>query len=423
MQKKNLRILMLWVLIPFSGTFAQLTIEQCQQKARQNYPQIKQFEWIDQSATYHLSNVGKANLPQVTFSAKGSYQSDAINFERSFGGNTFAIKQSKDQYQAVVDVNQVVWDGGISTTQKKMVKVGAEVEKQKLEVDLYTIRDRVNQLFFGVLLFNKQLEQNDTLQHEWESQYNKINACVKSGIAHQADLDAICVEMLNNQQRHTELAAGKKSYVQMLSAMIGEKVDESSKLETPVVSGVSPLDTIVLRPELTLFDRQLGLLDNQIRLTQTSVCPKMGLFLQGGYGKPGLNMLMDDFAPFYIGGVRLTWSIGGFYTLKNTLNTLRLNKETVQNQRETFLFNNRLKMDQQNNEVQKIQELLAKDDEIIWLRTRIKDACSVRVEKGVQTVTDLVREIHAESLAKQQKSLHEIQLILSIYNYKYSTNH
>ncbi|MCE5174533.1 MAG: TolC family protein [Bacteroidales bacterium] len=412
------------VMILFSmQAFGQFTIDQCQEKARQNYPQIKQFGLIEKSLEYNLSNAGKAYLPQVSFTAKATYQSDAISLEVPIGQQTtMSIHQSKDQYQAVLDVNQIVWDGGTTSIQKKVHRDNAAVESQKLEVDLYAIKDRVNQLFFGCLLIDEQLQQNAVLNTELQTNYDKVASYMRNGVANQADLDAVRLEQLNNGQRRTELLAARKSYGEMLSAMMGIVLaDESSLLKPSIVMDVFD-ETMLKRPEIGLFDRQLSLIDHQTDMIKSGTLPKVGLFVQGGYGRPGLNMLQNDFSPFYIGGVRLSWNISGFYTQKNNLNNLKINKEMVSNQKETFLFNNSLKIKQQNNELDKMRQLLRDDDEIIRLHVSLKKASEAKVANGVQSVTDLLREVNAESLARQQKSLHEIQLLLDTYNLKYSTN-
>lgn len=419
---KLIKAVLFLMVIPVSGAFGQLTIDQCQEKARQNYPQIKQFELIEKSLDYNLSNAGKAYFPQVGISAKATYQSDAISLDIPMNGQMMSIHQSKDQYQAVLEINQVVWDGGVTATQKHIHKASANIENQKLEVELYAIRDRVNQIYFGLLLIREQLQQNAILQDELQTNYEKVKSYIQNGVANQSDLDAVKLEQLNNTQRRTELQAAQKSYREMLSAMIGEDVVEKTTLEKPLIATANINSRNENRPEIKLFDSQLNLLDNQSQMIQTNTMPKVGLFLQGGYGKPGLNMLKSDFSPFYIGGIRLSWNISGFYTQKNSLNNLKISREMVSNQKETFLFNNSLKINQQNNELDKIRELIKSDDEIIGLHTSIKNATSAKVVNGVKTVTDLLREINAESLAKQQKALHEVQLMLGVYNLKYSTN-
>ncbi|HET9572006.1 MAG TPA: TolC family protein [Bacteroidales bacterium] len=413
------RILLFLILMIGAVSFlsAQLTIDALQESARQNYPQIKQFDLISKSADFNLSNVTKAYLPQVNLSGRATYQSDAINFTKG----AFSIKQDKDQYQAVAEVNQVLWDGGVLKARKQTIKNNAELEKQKLEVDLYTLRDRVNQLFFGILMIRDQQVQSDILRQELQTNLEKIKACLKNGVANQSDVDALSVEILNVDQRQTELKSAEASYREMLAALTGVKMDAHAALIKPL-SALPNENPTIKRPELSLFDAQLQLLDNQTQLEQTAIMPKFNLFLQGGYGKPGLNMLATGFQPFYIGGIRFSWNISSFYTRKNNLDNIQTNRAMIQVAKETFLFNNNLKINQQHSEIEKMRELLRTDDDILRLRTNIKNACSAKVDHGVSTVTDLLREINAESIAKQQKSLHELQLLLQIQNLQYSTN-
>jgi len=400
---------------------AQITIDALQEKARQNYPQIKQFELITKSAEFNLSNASSANLPQISLSGRATLQSDAINLTLNLPGGALSINQDKDQYQIVAEVNQVLWDGGVLSSRKEAIKRNAELEKQKLEVDLYTLRDRVNQLFFGILMLQEQQIQAEILQKELQTNLEKMKACLQNGVANQSDVDALSVELLNVGQRQTELKSAETYYRDMLAALTGVKMDGNTQLVKPL-SALPNDETTIKRPELGLFDAQLRLLDNQTQLEQTAILPKFGLFLQGGYGRPGLNMLATGFSPFYIGGVRFSWNISSFYTRRNNLDNIQLSKQMVNVSKETFLFNNNLKINQQQTEINKMRDLLRTDDDILQLRTNIKKACSAKVDNGVSTVTDLLREINAESLARQQKSLHELQLLLQIQNLQYSTN-
>jgi len=400
---------------------AQLNLDALQEKARQNYPQIKQFDLIAKSTAYNLSNASSAYLPQVSLSGRATLQSDALNLTLNLPGGAMSIKQDKDQYQAVAEVNQVLWDGGVIKARKQSITNNAELEKQKLEVDLYTLRDRVNQLFFGILMLQEQQIQAEILRQELQTNLEKIKACLKNGVANQSDVDALSVELLNVGQRQIELKSAETSYRDMLSALTGVKIDVNALLVKPL-NAIPDENLSLKRPELGLFDAQLHLLDNQIQLEQTAIMPKFGLFLQGGYGRPGLNMLATGFSPFYIGGIRFSWNISSFYTRKNNLDNIQLNKDMVHVAQETFLFNNNLKINQQNTEIEKMRSLLRTDDDILQLRTNIKNACSAKVDNGVSTVTDLLREINAESIARQQKALHELQLSLQIQNLKYSTN-
>ncbi|MEI6555946.1 MAG: TolC family protein [Paludibacter sp.] len=413
------------------GIIAQtLTIESCQEKAKANYPLVKQYGLIEQTAKYNISNANKGYLPQVTLSARATYQSDVTQIPSSLGdvlskltGKPFSFPSlAKDQYQAVLEATQVIWDGGVICTQNKITKAGTEVEKQKLEVDLYTLKDRVNQLFFGILLLNEQLKQTEILKNDLQTNYNRLNAYVKNGVAQQSDLDAIKVEQLNVIQRESDLKATIKTYGILLSSLTGLEINDKTELKKPDVD-VSVLKAdINHRPELSLFNAQNKLYENQKSLIQSGNLPKIGAFVQGGYGQPGLNMFTTGFSPFYIGGVRFSWNISGLYTQKDNLNKIDINKKSVEIQKETFLFNNNLLTKQQQNEIEKLQSTIVNDDEIIRLRESIKKATNAKLENGTASVNDLIRDLNAENQAKQLKSLHEIQLLMNVYQLKNNIN-
>lgn len=401
--------------------YGQLSIDDCYKKAQANYPQVKQYGLIEQSKEFNLSNANKGYLPQVSFSAKATYQSAVTKLPITLPNVTIE-GLNKDQYQSVVEVNQSVWDGGVIRNQKKITEASSAVDKQKLDVDMYAINDRVNQLFFGILLLDEQIKQNLLLQDELKRNYNQISAYITNGIANQADLDAVKVNQLSTAQRKVELDATRKAYREMLSALIGEEIKEGISLVKPSFAEEASLSSTVNRPELRLFEAQSNLFETQKNLVDAKNLPKIGVFVQGGYGNPGLNMLKNEFTPYYIAGARLSWNFGSLYTKKNDKKLLDNNLQNVAIQKETFLFNTNLKMTQQSNEIDKIKQLMRDDDEIIRLRTNIKKASEVKVEHGTLSVTDLLRDINSEDQAKQSKVLHEIQLLISIYNYKNSTN-
>lgn len=413
-----------------SSAFGQLSIDQCQEKARKNYPQIKQYSLIEQTGAYNISNANKGYLPQLSFSAQATYQSDVTEIPASLGQilsqltgqNVTIASMSKDQYKMVAELQQTIWDGGMISSQKEQIKATTELEKQKLEVDLYTIKERVNQIFFGILALNEQKVQIDLLQKELQTNYEKIKAYMQNGVANQADLDMIRVEQLKVKQKKAELNAIQKSYREMLTVMIADTTALTAALEKPVFDTDMSREFGIKRPELKLFDAQTSLFASQEKIIRAGNLPKLGVFGQGGYGNPGLNMFNPGFTPYYILGAKLTWNFSGLYSQGNHLQKIALNKQTVASQKETFLFNTNLKVVNAQNEIAKIKEQIKSDDEIIALRKNIKKAAEVKVENGTLTVTDLIREINAESTAIQEKALRQIQLSMAVYNLKNITN-
>ena len=431
-KRMNRYIFLLLLALSFlnSSAFGQLSIDQCQEKARKNYPQIKQYSLIEQTGAYNISNANKGYLPQLSFSAQATYQSDVTEIPASLGqmlsqltGQNITIaSMSKDQYKMVAELSQTIWDGGMISSQKEQIKANTELEKQKLEVDLYTINERVNQIYFGILALNEQRVQIDLLQKELQTNYEKVKAYMQNGVANQADLDMIRVEQLKVKQKNAELISLQKSYREMLAIMIADTTALTAALEKPVFDTDMNREFGIKRPELKLFDAQTNLFASQEKIIRAGNLPKLGVFGQGGYGNPGLNMFNPGFTPYYILGAKLTWNFSGLYSQGNHLQKIALNKQTVASQKETFLFNTNLKVVNAQNEIAKIKEQIKSDDEIIALRKNIKKAAEVKVENGTLTVTDLIREINAESTAIQEKALRQIQLSMAVYNLKNITN-
>ena len=398
---------------------AQLTIDACQQKAQANYPLVAQYGLIRQSEQYDLENANKGYLPQLSLSAKASYQTDVTKIPFSLPGIDIPTL-SKDQYQVVAEVNQVIWDGGNIRAKKQNVKASAEVDLQQQQVDMYAIRERANSLFFGILLTEEQLELNRLYDEELERNYRKISSFIENGVANQADLDAVQVEQLSNRQQRVSLEATNRAYRQMLGAFIGENAD-SAELICPEV-GSEPAPTDVNRPELRLLDARNTLLDAQLKQLNARNRPTLGLFVQGAYGKPGLNMLQDKFKAFAIGGVRFSWNFGNYYTHKSDAAKIDVARNALRTQRETFLFNTNQQVESSQSELEKYRRTLSDDDRIVALRDNIKRASEAKVAEGTMSVTDYMQEVTKAETARQNRALHRMQLIMTTYNLKNITN-
>lgn len=404
-----------------------ITINQCYEWAHANYPQIRQYKLVERTEQYNLSNAAKGWLPQVAVNAKATYQSDVTQLP--FDAEKLSAVMpgleipalSKDQYQVVAEVNQTIWDGGTIHSTKQLTRAQAIADKEQLNSDLYALNDRVNQLFFGCLLQDELLRQNALLQKELRLNIDRIDAMIANGIANQSDRESMEVELLNTRQKEIELKASRMAYGRVLSALTGKPFSEQMILVTPSFPGGS-LSPEINRPELKALEARGHLLDIQNKQITAGLMPRIGAFVQGGYGRPGLNMLENDFSPFYVAGVRISWNVGKLYTVKNDRRKLDVGYQSIHVQQETFLFNTRLQLMQQDTEIQKISDLMKADDEIVGLRTSIKEAAEVKLANGVISVTDLIREINAEDLAKQAGATHRVQRLMSVYAYMYTTN-
>ena len=395
-----------------------ITLEQCYQWSRENYPLIKKQELIKKAEQYTTENALKGWLPQVNITAQATYQNDVTQFPVKLP-NVNVEPLSKDQYKVFADVSQTIYDGGNIRNQKNLAKIQSEVQTIQTEVELDKLKERINQLYFGILQTNKQWTQLQFTKLDIKEGIKKAEAQLKNGVIFRSNLDVLKAELVKIEQKEIELQAIKQNFVQMLSYFIKKNIDENTQLETPEKILLTKNNN---RSELKLFDAQKQLLETQRKIINTKNTPKLGAFFQGGYGKPGFNMLKNEFDIFYIGGIRLNIPISGFYTQKNDLALLENQSQEIEIQRENFLFNQNFTEIQQKNDLDKIQNLIDKDDELITLRKSIKKASLAQLENGVINTNDYLREVTAEEQAILTKITHEIQYLLTQYNLKAQLN-
>jgi outer membrane protein TolC len=416
-QKTPSKQIWLFVLLILGLRFAQadtLSLEQCHLLARQNYPLAKQQQLISKSKEYSVSNISKGYLPQISVNGQATYQSEVLELPIKIPG--VAVPQiDKDQYKIYGEINQPLTDLLTIKYQKTLVETNSMIQEQNLEVELYKLKERINQLYFGTLLIDEQITQMDLLKKDIQSGIDKISAAVVNGTALKSNADVLKAELLKADQKLIELNAARKSYLEVLGLFIKKSLDENSTLQKP--ENISGSKTIS-RPELILFDHQKKSYDVQNKLITAKNLPRLSLFLQSGYAKPAFNMFSNEFDFYYIGGLRFNWPLTGLYTMKKERSLLTINQSMIDIQKETFLFNTDNSLRQQSEEMSKYQKLIDKDSEIISLRSSIKTTANTQLENGTITSSDYLREVIAEDQARQNLSLHKIQLLMAGYNYK-----
>lgn len=410
----NKLLLAFTLIILNAGTvFAQISLEECYVLAKNNYPQIKKADLITKTRDYSITNANMGYIPKVLFSARASYQSDVTKIP--FDVPYFDIPVlSNDQYKISVDIVQPIWDGGKIEAEKENIKAQSKSEESSLEVQLYNLKYRVNQLFFSILLLDEQLSQNELYAQDLERTYNMVKQSVKNGVANTSDLDAVAIEQVKTKQNKAKIEAVKESYKNALEILTGINIDNG--LIKPEYTEIT--DYTVKRPELTYFSDKIDILEASKKNINASYMPTFDLFFSAGYGRPGLDMLDDSFQPYYIAGIKMDWTIAGFYTGERTKKIIKLNKKSLELEKQTFLFNTNIDIQNQQAKIKQIKDTMSYDDEIVKLRTNIKKSSEIKMKQGTITVNDYMREVTAENLAKQGKILHEIELLQAVYEMK-----
>jgi outer membrane protein TolC len=389
-----------------------LTLDNCLEMAKKYYPLIKQYTLIEKTKEYSIANAQKGMLPQFNIAGQATYQSDVTKVPISLPNLTIPT-MSKDQYRLYGEVTQSITDLFTVKDQKEYINANSEIETQKTEVELYKLRERINNLFFGILLIDGQIQQTEILKKDIQSGIEKANVAISSGVSIKSTADNLKAELLKANQRTIELKATRKGYADMLTLFINNPIDENTVLEKP---HRQMLSNTINRPELKLLDLQKRTFDIQNKLITNKNMPRVSVFFQGGLGRPALNMLDGNFMGYYIGGLRLNWNITGFYTYKDEKRTLALNQSFIDIQSETFLFNTNLALKQQNADVTKMLELIETDKSIISLRESVKATTQNQLIYGTATTNDYLIAVNAEDQAKQSLILHEIQLLMTEHN-------
>ena len=420
------KIMISLALIILSSVSRAQTLEECQQAAEKNYPLIKQYGLITKTTQLTVKNIQKGWLPQLTASAQATYQSAVTAWPESMqsiyqqmGLNMKGL--SKDQYKIGIDLQQTIYDGGAISSQRNIAQQEGKVQEAQTETNLYQVRRHVNEMYFSLLLLNEQIQLNEDVKVLLQSSEKKLSAMVKGGTAATSDLDNVRAERLSVEQQNENLKQQKLMLQRMLSVFCGLEVNNTQK-----PAPIQIASSVNNRPEMRLYNSQLELTEAKEKALDTQLRPKLGLFAQGFYGYPGLNMFEDMMNRKWslngIVGVKLSWNVSALYTHKNDKAKLSAQREMIENAREVFLFNNKLEEIQQSENISRYQTMMKSDDEIIVLRTNVRKAAESKLAHGIIDVISLLREINNENAAKTQQSIHEIDMLKEMYNLKYTNN-
>ena len=397
-------------------TGKQLSLEEAYELARKNYPLIKQKDLVNKSSELTIDNLQTGYFPQIVISGQATYQSEVAELKNPVAPSLIP-PLAKDQYKVVADLSQVIYDGGVIREQKNLQQLNTAVEQQRIEVDLYKLKERISQVYLAILFLDEQLKQVDLIKSDLNSGIKRIEAQVNNGTAFRSNLSLLQAELLDADQRAIDIKATREGDLRSLALFINTPLPAGTELIMPASVAVNT-NSPIARPELQYYSTQDKLILGQNKMVDAKNLPRASLFLQGGYGRPGLNFLENQFDGYYIGGIRLNWALAGFYTHKKDKQVIELNRQIVETQKETFLLNTRTSLVQQQAEIDKYQQLIATDKEIIELRVKVKDASKAQLENGVITASDYLREVNAEDQARRSYIRHQLQLLQAQINYK-----
>lgn len=407
---------------------AQLTLDYCIERATENYPVIKKYDIVGRTAAIDLSSIDKCWLPQVSVYAQGTLQNNVPRLPEALGGILEQMGQEMDglgkaQYKAGIDVTQNVWDGGTSQAQRDMARAREAEQQAALDVEMYAIRERVESIYFGILLMSEQADRTRSTLQLLESNLEQMRALRRNGAATQSDADMVEAQKLAVAQQLVSAEGTIGAYRRLLEVFMGETT-EGKTLSRP--SADMPADMTTARPELRLFDAQLDVNNARLSSVRASLMPHIGLFAQAYYGYPGLDyfasMRSRDMSFNILAGVKVSWNMSSLYNRSNDHRRVALANASVSADRDRFLFENRLGTAGKLAEIATMREVMARDSDIVRLRANVRKAAESQLRNGVIDATSLLTKIDDENQALLTATYHEIEMLRLIYQLKNTLN-
>lgn len=408
MLKRNLLSLLALVCLP---TWGQTTLADCLTACETNYPLAARRDLLRRTSDLSIANAAKGWLPQVSATAEASYQTQVTKFELNVPGVSVP-SLAHDHEGVVVQVDQTLWDGGRIRTQQAVLRSQTAVQEAEVEVNLYALRARVIELYFAALVIDEQASLNALLQEQLGRDLDRVAARERNGTVGGADVDAVRVQLATARQQRAELDALRTTYTRALAALCGLSLADDAPLAMPAEPTARDAGR---RPETALYAAQEAANAAERDALKAQLLPRLGVYVQGGFGKPGLNMLSTKFEPYAVGGVRLSWNFSSLYTRKNDLRKLDTSDHLIDVNRRVFAHNQNVDIVQKTGEAARYAALSEGDEEIVRLRQSIAAAARAALDNGTLDGTQYMQRLTDEYTARRQQALHRLQRLAALY--------
>ena len=387
-----------------------LTLEDCYALANKNYPIAKQIGLLQKKSDYEVNALQTTKLPKIDLNAQGTYQNQVTTIP-----NPLLEPLNKDQYRATLDINQLIYNDGLIDANAKLKEAQTKTQQQQVEVTLYQLKTRINQLYFSILLLQERKELLISKQDQLVSKIKEVKSGIQYGAILPASEKVLEAENLKIEQQLSEIQFDKKRLFENLSSLTFTIVPETSILQKPIL--ITNESSQNNRPELKYFDFQNQQIEASKAVISKNNSPKISAFGTAGYGNPGLNMIDNSFQPILMVGLRANWNVFDWNKSKAEKDALSVAADIVATEKETFLLNNSLQLQEMNNEIKKSEEIIKTDTEIIGLREYVEKSANSQLQNGVITTSEYLVEFTNLYEAKTNQKLHEIQLALAKANY------
>lgn len=398
-----------------TGQDRSVTLDYCLNQALANHPLFDQYDLLASSSGLKIKNFNRNYLPEMNINGDAHYQSDVTEIPSIIP--SFTIEPlDKDQYRISLDVSQMIYDGGLTKKNKDVEYIDNQINQQNIGIDLYRLKEKVIGVYFSIISLQENRELLNVNRQNLQFRLKEVESGVKNGVVLSSNAEILKAELLKIDQKEIEIEAGILSGYKVLSILTGDTIINGTELQwgNPVIEPYLPGHD---RLEYNLFSLQQQKAESMKKLVSSKLKPRLLAYGQAGYGRPGFNMLLNEFDDYYIVGAKLSWNFWNWNKTRNEKSILDLQKEILASSRESFDQSIAVDLERRMAEIVKIETLLPKDEEIADIRAGIVQTYASRLQNGVITATEYITELNAETEARLNLKIHQIQLVRAKYEY------
>lgn len=399
----------------------QLELQALMASAERHHPSLAKRPLLEKSGKLQRSRLNRGYLPRLSLGGRATWQSAVTEVDVPVPGITID-PPPRDQYQATLDLNQTIWDGGVISDQKKLVAASMNVEQERVSLEWYHVRERILELYFAGIVQQELKQQGETLADYVGTLIEKTELLVEQGLAIERDVLLLKARQLEARKASVDARENLNGVRKSLQELTGQPVSESSIFASPkqtcsASAQKRPEASEIKRPELNVLRAEEQLLDVREKAARAGDRPKLGAFATAGYGRPGLNMLSDEFDFYFIGGVQLTVPLTYLYTgsHQNGDQQVALQRSLLARERDSVMLRVKVEHDAQSTALGRLDEILALDEQLLKVRESARKQTEVQIELGTATTSDLISDLTQEDQAKSQRAVHRAERSLACH--------
>lgn len=391
------------------GISQQISLQDCYRLAEANTAISQNPQLLENLTNLRLQNIEASRLPGVQWNARATMQNEVFGLPFDFPGVDINIPLYN--VQTNLETNYLIYDGGLAEARKVVEKAKLATERQSVAVELNKLKEQVDKFYFGALLMQEQSKLLEVTRSDLAAKAEQLVAAVRHGVALESDLKKVQVEQLRIRSKIEEVRSDRRAMLAVLGSLTHQNLDENVRLELPANAQFPIPNSQLTRPELALFDLQKQQILASEGLINAANKPKVGAFVTAGVGYPDpLNFFDDEISPYVVGGVQFTWKFWDWKQADRERQQLAVQSQLIDNQKKSFVQTIENLDGKFQEEIKKIKNQIAADEEIAKLQSEILSQLSSQLEHGVITTTDYLLQSNAELQARLTAETHRVQL-------------